>query len=697
MFPYAVTIFTGAFLLLQVQPLIARYILPWFGGGPAVWTTAMLFFQVFLLAGYAYAHLIVRKLRPRAQVGVHLALLVLALTQLPITPVEAWKPTGVDAPAWRILLLLTSSIGLPYLMLSSTTPLMQAWFVRTRPGRSPYRLYALSNLAALLALVSYPFVVEPAFTRSAQTLMWSVAFGVFVLVSGASSLWTLRALGDESAAAAGELETATGSAAAWSPPRVTVAPVGPPPTRGTRVLWVALAACASVLFLAVTSQITVDVAVIPFLWVLPLGIYLLTFVIAFDHDRWYVRRWFAIAFVPAVILTVVFMFQAQVAPVGQQLAVYSAVLFIGCMICHGELSQRRPDPRYLTGYYLTVAFGGALGGAFVALIAPLIFNDYLELHLALMGVTGLLLFSFFEDEKSFLHRGRPVWAWVSLTVAVVALGFSLNRQAGVDARSAIERSRGFYGVLSVHRDLTDPQGEVLWLSHGRVRHGAQYTSAALRRWPTGYYAPDSGAALALASLPGENRRIGMVGMGVGTLTTYARPGDRIRIYEINPEVRRLAETHFTYLSDSPAEIEVVMGDARLSMEREAPQEFDILLLDAFSGDAIPLHLLTREAFEIYERHLAPEGVIALLIDTWHLDFGPVVRGLADDLGFSVLRVGTGGGPRQNWGADWMILSRSDKFFDAPALRSYSRIAVAPGEHGRLWTDDYTSLFQVLGN
>ena len=637
----------------------------------------------FLLAGYTYANLSIRKLRPRAQVGVHVTLLALALTQLPITPVEAWKPIGVEFPTWRILLLLTSSIGLPYVMLSSTTPLMQAWFSQTRPGRSPYRLYALSNLAAFLALLTYPFVVEPALTRSTQALIWSAAFGLFVLVSGASAVWTVWAR------PGGGVE---GRAVVAAPE-----PTVPRPTMGSRALWVALAACASVLFLAITNQITRDVAVIPFLWVLPLSLYLLTFVITFDHDRWYVRGWFAAALVPATMLAVWFMFRGQVAPVGQQLVVYSVVLFVGCMICHGELSRRKPHPRHLTGYYLTVALGGGLGGIFVALIAPVIFNDYLELHLALMGVAGLTLFALFQDEESRLYRGRPVWAWAPLILAVLALGSSLTRQAASAARLTVERSRSFYGVISLHRESADTPAERLWLSHGRVRHGVQFLAPDRRRWGTGYYASDRGAALALESLPGDNRRIGMVGMGVGTLATYAKSGDYIRVYEINADVRRLAETRFTYLSDSSAEVEVVMGDARLSMERDAPQAFDLLILDAFSGDAIPVHLLTREAFETYQRHLGPDGVIALLIDTWHLDFGPVVRGLADYFGFHTLRIYTYAGPRENWGSDWMLLTRNESFFETPTFERYRRVPLGQGGYGRLWTDEYTSLFQVLGN
>ena len=676
---YALTVFVSAFLLFQVQPLIARYILPWFGGGPAVWTSSILFFQAMLLAGYAYAHLSIVRLRPRAQVGVHLALLAAALTQLPITPSDAWKPTEVAHPTAQILLLLTASIGLPYLVLSSTAPLLQAWFARALPDRSPYRLYALSNLGSLLALVSYPFVVEPLLARSTQTLVWSATFCLFVVLCGASALRGLRAVGTDG----------VGAAALPDPDE-------PPPAAGTRVLWLALSACAAVLFLAVTNQITMDVAVVPFLWVLPLGLYLLTFVIAFERDGWYVRSWFVAALAPALACAVWFMFRGQAAPIPQQLLVYAVVVFIGCMVCHGELSRLKPHPRYLTGFYLTVALGGALGGAFVALLAPVLFNDHLELHVALMGVATLALVTMFIDEESTLDLRRHPAAAILLTLSVAGLALALNIHARRAGELAVVRSRSFYGVLTVYRQAEGRPDETLSLWHGRTAHGIQFTSLEGRRLATSFYAPNSGVAQAFQLLtPDRDRRIGIVGMGVGTLATFARPGDYIRLYEINPEVRRLAETLFTYLRDSPAEIDVVMGDARLSMERDAPQNFDILALDAFSGDAIPFHLLTKEAFEAYDRHLAPGGVIAILISTWHLDFEPVVRRVADHLGLHAIRIRSPAGPVQNWGSDWMILTRDREWLD-PARFDH---VVAPTENTmegqRLWTDDYTSLYQLL--
>lgn len=697
MLPYAVTIFIAAFLLFQLQPLIAKYILPWFGGGPAVWTVCMLFFQAALLAGYAYAHVSVRVFKPRTQVGIHLALLAAALWQLPVVPPDSWKPGGVELPTWHILYLLTASLALPYLVLSSTTPLLQAWFSRAHTRRSPYRLYALSNLGSLLALVSYPSVVEPLLSRSRQSTIWSVGFVAFALACAACAVWTLRG---------GSARSGTTHDAPTTP-----APTPTPPPALDRLLWLALAASAAVLFLAITNQITMDVAVVPFLWVLPLGIYLLTFVIAFDHDRWYVRRWFALALIPATAAAVWMMFRAHNASILEQLLTYSAVLFIGCMICHGELNRLKPQPRYLTGFYLRVALGGALGGAFVALVAPLIFDNYLELHLSLLAVVALTLVGFFRDRKSTLHRGQPLWAWSALVASFVGLALILATHSRSGRELAVERSRNFYGVLSIYRELPNTPEERLSLWHGRVGHGAQFTAAARRDLPTAYYAPNSGAALAFRYWPGPgDRRIGMVGLGVGTLAAYGRPGDYIRIYEINPQLAEMVGRHFTFLSDSPARIEVVMGDARLSMEGEAPQRFDLLFLDAFSGDAIPLHLLTKEAFEIYLGHLKPDGVIALLISTWHIDFAPAVRRLADHFGLIAVRIDTPGlALDEDWGSNWMLLTRNRAFLrnlaggipvDADGLaidpdRAASDASATALGAGRLWTDDYTSLFPLL--
>ncbi len=674
----AVTIFTGAFLLFQVQPLIAKYILPWFGGSPAVWTTALLFFQMLLLCGYAYAHLSIRHLGPRAQVVLHVGVLLAALALLPITPAEHWKPQTATPPAWQILALLTATIGLPYFALASTSPLMQAWFSRLRPGVSPYRLYALSNVGSLLALASYPFLVEPVFARTTQGLIWSWGFGIFALSSGVCAVWLWRHPGG---AASAEQEADDDGAS----------PVG----FGARALWVALPAAASVLLLAVSNQLSQDVAAIPFLWVLPLSLYLLSFIIAFNHQKWYNRPLFAGALVPALTAVIWVMFLAGDASLLLQLGAYSFALFICCMVCHGELARLKPHPRHLTTFYLLIAVGGALGGIFVGLIAPAVFKIFLELHLGLLLCCGLLLIALVIDRRSPLYHGRPWWAWVVLCVAFAGLAVVLDIQATQSYDSAIAKSRNFYGVLTVLRDHEGTPSEQLLLRNGVIDHGVQFLAPGKRHWPTTYYAPLSGAGIAFRHYPRQQGfRIGLIGLGAGTLAAYGREGDYFRFYEINPQVLQMAKTYFTYLADSKAQVEVVLGDARLSLEREAPQGFDILLLDAFSGDAIPVHLLTKEAFDIYMRHLRPDGVIAVHISNRHFNLQPVIRALAKRLELEAVLIVNPSGARKMWQSDWMLLTRNQAFLSEEVIQRARRIL---GTHRRIgmWTDDYTNLFQLL--
>ena len=681
MLPHAVTIFASAFLLFQVQPLIAKYILPWFGGGPAVWTTSVLFFQVFLLGGYGYAHLSIRRFGPRVQASVHGALLLAALLQLPITPDGDWKPLSPDAPTWHILLLLGATVGLPYFVLSSTTPLIQAWFSRDFPGSSSYRLYALSNTASLLALLSYPFVFEPLSSRSAQSSFWAIGFGFFAAAS-MICVWATWRRGATASASRGEVDPAGGT--------------HPRPTAGTYALWLALPACAAVVLLAVTNQITMDLVVLPFLWVLPLSLYLLTFILSFEGERWYARSIYVSALLPALIAVLWMLSAREETNVLWQIVAFSVVLFVCCMVCHGELSRLKPNPRYSTSYYLMIALGGALGGVFVTLVAPLIFFDYLELHVGLLSTGALCFIALYADQSSWFHCKRVSWGALPLITAYVIIAALYVDHAQEPLESAIVRTRNFYGVLTVRQLFAGSPEEQFLLRHGRIRHGTQFTDPDKRHLATGYYSKSSGAGLALRYFPRpRGRRIGLVGLGVGTLTAFARAGDRMRIYEINPEVRRLAESYFTYLKDSPAEIEIVMGDARLSMERDSPQEFDILLLDAFSGDAIPVHLLTVEAFETYLRHLKPDGVIALLISTDHLKFEPVIRHLADHLDLEAIRIDNPSGPNGDWGAEWMLLSWDMDFLMLTPLANAAKAYDESHDHVRLWTDDYTSLLPLL--
>ncbi|MBN2508302.1 MAG: fused MFS/spermidine synthase [Verrucomicrobia bacterium] len=719
---FGLTLFTGAFLLFLVQPLIAKFILPWFGGTPAVWTTCMLVFQVLLLGGYAYAHLLIRHLTPRRQVVVHLALLALALVLLPITPGEHWKPPDGTFPMGRILLLLTACLGLPYWVLSATGPLMQAWFSQVYPHKTPYRLYALSNSGSLLALLSYPFVVEPAFARQAQAQGWSLGFGLFALLATwcGGRVWQ-RADEREGHKTSGSPSGRQGVEQEPGTADGTVAGAGP---AGATGLWLGLPACATVLLLAVTNKICLDIAVIPFLWVLPLSLYLVSFIVSFDNPRWY-ARWFwlpalAVALAAALCIAlgehVVVPDRLLLRPVGwllqraealslfSTLAIYLATLFVGCMVCHGELYRLRPAASRLTAYYLAIAAGGALGGFLVAVLAPVLFRDYFELPLGLFGVGALAATMLWVDPKSPLHHGRRVWAWSLVVPAVIGLGAGFYHGAAAGVRNPVEVTRSFYGVLKVEEYWTsDLEAHEVRLLHGTTTHGVQFPSGQQRTQPTSYYTPQSGIGRTMQHFPrATHRRVGVVGLGTGTMAAWGREGDEFRIYEINADVERLARERFFYLADSPARIEIVPGDARLSLEREPEQGFDILVLDAFSSDSIPVHLLTREAFALYLRHLKPDGVLAFHISNQYLDLEPVVRRAAEHFQLDIAVVHDDETwdaedelDTQSYATDWAILTRNAVFLALPAIAEAAGAVPDIPPHIRLWTDEHSSLLPIL--
>jgi len=766
---YALTIFTGAFLLFQVQPLIGKYILPWFGGGPGVWTTCMLFFQVLLLGGYAYAHFTSRWLKPRTQAIVHLVLLAAALALLPITPSDSWKPHGGGNPTLQILALLAASLGLPYFVLSTTGPLLQQWFSRAQPGRSPYRLYALSNVGSLLALVSYPFFFETHFTRKIQAGLWAWGLVAYVVCCGfcAIRLWKSEVQSLESRVQGPEPEDGLLEPAASGVP---AAAINSRLSTINLLLWLALPACASVLLLATTNKLCQDVAVIPFLWVVPLALYLLSFIICFDSPRWYVRYPFTLALIAALGGLCWALSNASDLSLSKQVAIYCGGLFICCMVCHGELYRLKPDPSHLTGYYLMIAAGGALGGLFVAVAAPLLFTDYYELHWGLF-LCGLLFLLVCATARA----GRPgpevpspkwnEWLWLAFTLALLAfggldrllawlpghvgtitkgyftglriglwsllilgaafwiarrkdwslqhsrlltcawlclgligLGAVLWEQAHAAGSERVYRSRNFYGVLTVsEHEKKDPTSHYFLLQHGRITHGLQFVDPAQAMLPVSYYGPESGIGLGVAALPTGPRRIGVVGLGTGTMAAFGRAGDYVRFYEINPQVQAVAASWFSYLPKCPGKIEVARGDARLSLEREPPQHLDLLVLDAFSGDAIPVHLLTREAFEVYQRHLNPNAIIAVHISNHYLDLEPVVVNLARHFGYKLASIDYDESDDTWWlySSTWVLLSRSEQIINSPAIRSAASIVKTNNIKVPLWTDDFASLFQIL--
>ncbi len=958
MFRFAATIFVSAFLLFQVQPLIGRFILPWFGGGPSIWTSCMLFFQILLLGGYLYAHLISVKLKFRAQVITHLTLLGISLLFLPISPGESWKPTADQSPLLHILLLLMATVGGPYFVLSSTGPLMQKWFSQTSPGRSPYRLYALSNIGSLLALLSYPFAFEPWLTLRQQVWSWSAAYGVYVALAVwcAVRVWRLQD-SDVSLEGASSTEANTGGSDSLNDSRIRR------PGFGLMLLWLGLAACSSAMLLATTNQLCIDVATVPFLWVLPLSLYLISFIICFDGPKWYDRRAWGLLLIACCPVASWVISEGADVNITKQVAIYSTMLFACCMTCHGELVSCKPHPKYLTLFYVLVSAGGALGGIFVAVVAPYFFFGYWEYHISLVaccamtliawsaqrlwlrtpslefwiwtGLTtinisvvwhyvylprvafmegtaetvvfgayalvqfagliltgvqahrpvvrtivwvfvplissGLLLGYGYYDCPEMLHPdiqfklyplafASPIaalaicwvarwigkfldrvyliaavyviagvfcgWLWyeewnaISLTnvthqriyVALIAVaafsplfavtrllipgvkdeasrrlfslgaiypvvcgvcGFLMRQEVlegwqaislmsttaaalmmewsscgfrgsekpslgfwfwvpsttmvllltnhlaeivksdteATAGTSIIHTSRNFYGVLRVkHEEAEDEDEDFIppknALTHGQIRHGFQFVDEFWKRQPTTYYGRESGIGLAIVSARRKAEqtdqhglRVGVVGLGTGTIAAYGEDGEYIRFYDINPAVIKLSDNIFTYLKDSPAKTEVVTGDARIVMEREIAsgngQQFDVLAIDAFSSDAIPVHLLTSECGEIYREQIRPGGILAIHISNRFLDLNPISRGLAEHLGWQAVRIENGNDTLTGvFSSTWILLSSRTDLAEDPLIED----AVdpwLPEERVLHWTDDYSGLWQVL--
>jgi hypothetical protein len=763
---YRFTIFLGAFLLFSVQLLLGKYFLPWFGGTPAMWTTCMFFFQTLLLAGYAYAHGLANWFSLRAQRALHFTLLLASLLLLgflalmwnsPITPDTSWRAHSGDHPVWSVIALLAVSAGLPYFVLSSTGPLLQSWFTKTHSGHTPYRLYALSNLGSFLALLSYPFLVEPWLTLKTQARLWSLAFLGYAVGCAYCALRIGRSGTWENASSQPEASGENATADRIGSRKLDI---------GTCVLWLTLAACASVMFLATTNQICQDIAVVPFLWVLPLSLYLLSFVICFDKPKWYSRGVFHPAFGLAIFLACFVLNGGALTSIVTQVLVYSFTLFACCMVCHGELARSKPVSRYLTSFYLMVALGGAMGGIFVALIAPHCFRAFWEYQLGLWGSVLLMFFILMRDKGSWLYCSRFGLPGLALGAALLpgfaALGMHSNMsldglipvvavavgvwllarmgQTGFDrtraravplycatallvlgtllvlsARMQIQSSalvtRNFYGVLTV-RELNSnlPDGRAFALFHGRIAHGFQFRAEDKRGLPTSYYGLTSGVGRALTELrEGLSRsanekslRIGVAGLGVGTLAAYAKPGDYIRFYEINPEVISIASDrqYFSYLKDCPAKLDVIVGDARLSMEHELqqgqPQRFDLLALDTFSGDAIPVHLLTKEAFQIYLSEIKkPDGIIAVHITNSYFDLRPVLSRIAEHFELKCAWLHSAGDGKTTSYNDWVLLSRDGNFLDTLSVPMSSTSNEAYHSVVPLWTDDYSNLFQVL--
>jgi spermidine synthase len=701
---YAIAIFLGSFLLFLAEPMAAKRLVPLLGGSAAVWTTCLVFFQVALLFGYLCAHWMATRMRQRTQSLVYTGLLAVCLAQAGLN-LRPDLHASTDHPVRSVFWLLTTLIGLPFLLLSATNPLLQAWYARgfARMSRSaqpgalksqqaapPYRLFALSNFGSLLALVVYPWLVEPYFSLRAQGLIWLAGFIVFALAcAGIAVVSGNGAISGSHAAPV--------AASRASEPR--------PPLRD-RVLWLLLAACGSLLLCAMTNHMTQNIAAIPLLWIVPLIMYLLSFVIAFSRGQWLpgllrfqipvlgvpVARMVLLGLTAVTLGSLVYMLDdaRMDLPLMASLPFYCSALFIACLFCHAELHRLRPSPHQATSFYLLIAAGGALGSIFVGVVAPMIFSANYELACGLVFTAVLALAVTWRQGIGW----RVVWSAASLGIAAVLFFF----QARGDGEHTIARLRNFYGILRVTEDLAPPfKGVTRLLYHGTIRHGSQIFTDELRATPTTYYAHDSGVGLALDLCCGDKpRRVGVIGLGTGTLAAYGRKGDVFRFYDINPLVERIARNLFSYLRESAATIEIVPGDARLSLASKPSQRYDVLVVDAFSGDAIPVHLLTSQALELYLDHLKPGGIIAFHVSNSFLELSPVVLQQAEHAGLQAAFVsseddekGTG-----EYNSDWVLVTSNKEFLSQPAIaESATPIAAKAGL--RLWTDDYSSVLPLL--
>jgi len=666
---HVATIFLSAFLLFLVQPVIAKQILPWFGGAAAVWATCLVFFQSVLLLGYAYSDWTTRWLTPRKQAWLHIALLVASVLLLPIIPDASWKP-GADSgePTLLILGLLSATIGLHYFLLSTTSPLVQAWFWQSFRHAVPYRLFALSNFASLLALLAYPVLIEPFLPLAVQSWVWSIAYCGFVALCGATAFVSTRG-----PAAAPAPAAQGGTSAAEAPPL------------GRLLLWVVLSAMGSCLLLAVTNHLTQNIASIPFLWVVPLSLYLITFILCFDHPRWYHRGVFLTL---AAVLLPAMAWYSDSLELWTAAPLYAAGLFVCCMFCHGELTLLKPGPRYLTRFYLMVSVGGAIGALLVGVAAPNLLSGYYEMGITLTACAVLLYY------RTLTSR----W-WIAGASLAVVMGTATFTVINISdyMSNARVKLRNFYGVVRT-RDYTNPVPfRVMY--HGSINHGGQLLDPAQRNLPTSYFAPTSGYGRAFASLPAGPRRVGVIGLGAGAIAAYSRAGDQFRFYEIDPQVAAVAVSEFSFLRDSPAQTEIVLGDGRLSLEREANQNYDLLAVDAFSGDSIPMHLVTREAMATYVRHLKPDGVIVFQATNRFVDIAPVVERLAAEFGMTAVLIsdapeGTEGADYWVSGTDQIIVTKNARLLAAEPISSVAQ-PLAPRPGFRVWTDDFYNLLHIL--
>jgi hypothetical protein len=663
----------SACLLFLVQPLISKLILPWFGGSSAVWITCMLFFQSGLLAGYLYAHALTRFFNPYRQAVVHALLILVSITVLPILPNAAWQPKPGEDPTWRVLGVLATSVGLPYALLSATSPLLQSWYAARNRGGLPYRYFALSNAGSMAALLFYPIGIEPFLRGRAQASSWSLAYFLFALLCICVARLASQTHNPQSIDREGAAHQESSLVA----------------------LWISLAACASTLLLTVTNLLTQNMAPMPLLWVVPLSIYLLTFILCFERGLWYQRR----VFLPLLPFALWWLAShtetIETGDVKLVVPLICASLFVCCMTCHGELARLKPGVRHLTSFYLCLSAGGALGGVFVALLAPHLFSANFEYPISYLACAVLILAVFWRERRPWWNKRIARSIWLAAATGTLILALYGGRESWLELRYSTARARNFYGALLVE-DLQEDEHKVRQLSHGTITHGVQILDPGFRQVPTTYYGRESGVGLTYRILETHGPiKMGVVGLGAGTMAAYGRGGDTIRFYDLNPLVIKIAHNNFTFLADCAAHTDVVLGDARLSLASEPTQQFDILVIDAFAGDAIPVHLLTREAFDIYWRHLKAGGVLAVHVSNQYLNLAPIVALDAQARSLAVWQVENDAEDAlQVYSATYVLVSKRAGFFDDPLFKDRLETVEIP-KRLQPWTDDFTSLWRIL--
>lgn len=657
----ALAVLLSAFLLFLVQPLMGRLVMPLFGGGAPIWTTCLVFFQSALVLGYAYALLSTRWLPARWQRVLHVLLLLVSIAWLHLAAPPAWQPIDGAEPQLRIARLLLLTVGAPFVLLAASGPLAQSWLAHA--GVSPWRLFAVSNLASIAALIAYPLLVEPMLGLHLQVWVWGALYVAAAALVARLAWLTREAASPEDA----------------NPLQLQLARISSGP-----VVWMTLAALPAGLLVATTDTMTRDLPAIPLLWIGPLALYLFSFVAWFDGRLQYHRAfWMACASLAVLVLVRVvttghYDFEPLIA-----VPLLSTGLFAICLFCHGELAQLRPDAQRLGLYYLCLAAGGAGGGALVSLAAPRVLADFYDMAILIAGLALPLGLAARRLDRRLLRLAGAACA----ALAVLAGLYGVAHRYLANRRDTVSVQRNFYGTLRVVDQGKDTPDSVRLLWHGGIIHGLQYLDPARRREPTEYYREQSGVGLAIAALGEGPRRMGLVGLGAGTLAAYGRAGDELVFYEINPLVERVARRDFTFLADSPATVSVVSGDARLSLRREAPRGYDLLALDAFSGNALPLHLLTVEAFGVYVAQVKENGLIAINVSNKFFDLVPLVAAAAAAYGWHAGLV------VDELVSDWMVLAKDDERLRrsplGPALRP------APPAPGGPWTDDRLDILRAL--